>query len=256
MPTRRLTRRVKPEPETKTWLRGEGKGTRPCVPTMERRLGNYERYSLSRANIGIPPVLAFVAVLEAAPAHSAVVAAVGILLSRYPLLSCVVEDRRTRTPSFQTRSVKPEEVAGEEDASGRGGETIGDALLLGLEEAARLDLEAGPLWRVFVLGGLAGEEVGGGDGGGGEGARLLLSCSHVISDGAGTKALFGELLALILRPAQPHQGELDVPAVLPASMESSIDVRPSFGVLLPEVFNSLVTPLLPSFLRPLPPPPT
>lgn len=207
---------------------------------IERPLGNYERYSLSRTLVGMPPVLSFVASLPTAPDRSAILHAITTLLKRHPLLSSTIQDVRTTAPRFISRDVAPEEVLKVDDGSASG--TVEEALLAGLSEGEKIDVEKGPLWRVLYL-------PSRGEGGGK--AKLVLVVNHTVSDGVGTKALLAELLQLGFSPKTAAANESVVPA-LPVSMEASIDVRPPILLLVREVFLELILPHLPAFLQPSP----
>lgn len=204
---------------------------------MERPLGHYERYSLSRTLVGMPPALAFVATLPTAPQRSDVVQAIAVLLRRYPLLSCVVTDTRTTSPKFVAREFSAEEVVKVDATRGDGGGTTEEALLAGLGEAKRIDVEEGPLWRVLY------EPSS-------ESARIVLAANHTVSDGAGCKALLAELVLLIYHPEEIRIDTAGPTMAL--TMESSVDVRPPVLLLLREVFLELVAPRLPAFLQPTP----
>ncbi|KAL8290427.1 hypothetical protein RQP46_002685 [Phenoliferia psychrophenolica] len=188
----------------------------------------------------MPPALAFVASLPTTPSTSALLVAITSLLQRYPLLSCVITDVRTTTPIFKQRAVIADEVLMvEEEAEPR---TAEEALLFGLEAAAKIDVEEGPLWNVHFLR-TKGEEGP---------SRLILAVNHTVSDGAGTKALLVELLNSIFSP-NPSETPEEALTTLPPTMEASIDVRPPWLLMLREVFAALIVPRLPSLLRPTPP---
>ena len=203
---------------------------------MDRRLGNYERYSLSRTLIGMTPALSFVASLPITPDPTTILVAVTTLLKRHPLLSCVVSDTRTTRPRFETRAILADEVVRVETKD----RTVEEALLFGLQEAANINVEEGPLWKVVLLI-EQGRAVP---------SRLVLAVNHVVSDGAGTKQLLAELLALIFHTNSSPLAGYESPTGLAPTMEVTVDVRPPWLLVLREVFNSLIAPRLPSIIRP------
>lgn len=224
--------------------------------TTARQLGNYERYSLARANIGHPIVVTFVATFSSSSSGSisepVLLQAITTLLSKYPLLRSVVKDRYTKTPSYQ---VLPLSITAEEVEEG----SISAIKVLRIEEEdplstlttdqyllraqlkgeSEFDLEKGPLWEVLWVKG--------------EKERLILAVNHVVSDGSGTRNLFGELLGLVnslVKGTNLATTQTIVNQVLPPSLESTIDLRPSYLFMIRTIFNVLVIPLLPLWLKP------
>lgn len=217
---------------------------------MERELGFFERYSLSRTLLAVPPLLVFTASFPVSSSSRRVTSAdisnaIPLLLAKFPLLSSSIEGARTRNPRFKTRVVSVDEVLKLETGASRSGE---DALLLGIAQGATLDVEKGPLWGVIWAPSNGIE---------GDGARdmLILHLNHVVADGQGTAVLLAELLKLLRLPPVVEQIAMDSP--LPPSLESSIDCRPSYTALLSLVYGRYVKPRLPilPFLAPEGPPP-
>ncbi|KAI5474415.1 chitin deacetylase, carbohydrate esterase family 4 protein [Pseudohyphozyma bogoriensis] len=161
--------------------------------------------------------------------------AVGELLELYPLLRCCVIDEKTRQPKYEVREVAVGEVL-KVEASGSA--SVEELLERCLGEGPKMDVTKAPLWRVVL------HQTDSGD-------RIALYANHVISDGGGLKALFGELLALI--SASPPK--LSSSSTIPPTQESSYDMRPSYRFIAGVISNELVVPLLPFFLRSKPPPP-
>lgn len=209
-----------------------------------RQLGNYERYSLSRTLCGLAPTVTFHASIPASAASdkitpATVTTAIEHLLARYPILRCVITGTKTRTPSYQEQEVKPKEVL----RAVEGGVKVGvaDERLLeeATEDAATWDLETAPLWRVTLYTASKEEDK----------VRIVLAMNHTLSDGSGTRNIFAELLSLLHSPlATPSTVE----TTLPPSQESTIDHRPSTRHMLGVVFQELILPALPSFIRPTP----
>lgn len=69
-----------------------------------RPSGSYERYSLSRALIGFPPVLVFVAHLKFALTGDDLASAVNELLQLYPLLGCCIPEASKPQPYWSTNA--------------------------------------------------------------------------------------------------------------------------------------------------------
>ncbi|GAA5839492.1 hypothetical protein JCM11251_002740 [Rhodosporidiobolus azoricus] len=203
-----------------------------------RPLGPYERYSLARAHVGVPPTVAFTALLPLAafrcrsPSDSTppVHAAVNSLLDRYTLLRCGVTDRTTTKPRYIFHDgLTAEQVVGE-GPTGSDASTAA-ALEAAMECGARLvegvgtsdagfDLTNGPLWRVWV----------GSNGENGQ-RRLTLIVHHVISDGTSTRNIMSELLALMRDPPENEKPRVEG---VPPTFEQSYDTRPDpSGALSP-----------------------
>ncbi|GAA5891673.1 hypothetical protein JCM5296_005507 [Sporobolomyces johnsonii] len=206
-----------------------------------RPLGNYERFSLCRTTTGNAPVVVFIALLpstsSATPVRARLLNAISQLLVRYPLLNCSVADPRTTRPCFRLHDgVTADQIVEERAAEER--LTAEDALLQGIEAGKGLDVEAGPLWKVWLCGEDDVSE-----------RRLVLILSHIVSDGSGARNLFAELLSLLHPMATPP-----VPASttgpFPPTLESTVDVRPSTLHLVRIVFSEIIAPRLPSFIRP------
>ena len=217
---------------------------------MERPLGHFERYQLTRALVSCEPILSLVASFppQLRISGGAVQAAIATLLARHPLLSCVVADPQSCQPSFHSRDVQPVEVL--EEIQVEAGSAVEDALLLGIKVGSKLSLETGPLWKVTLLESTAAmarvsgvpEDVS---------RRLMLSVHHVIADGMGTKGMLEELVALVCAPSPDLAS---VKSVAAPSLEFTIDIRPSTTQLLSTILTALVlpklVPYLPPFLRP------
>ncbi|BGP38956.1 hypothetical protein JCM10450v2_002913 [Rhodotorula kratochvilovae] len=204
--------------------------------TAERALGPYERYSLARARAGVAPVVAVTALLDAANVDVATVTkAIQTLIARYALLRCSVADAVTTTPRFQRRAVEASEVLDEDAEVGK---DVDEALLAALEAGVELDVEKAPLWRVWLS---AADSQGR--------RRVTLAVHHVLSDGSSTRNIFAELLKHI---CEPSTDGVTVDATPAPSLEETVDVRPSKLTLAKVIFNELLAPKLPSFLRPAP----
>ncbi|GAA6029661.1 hypothetical protein JCM8097_000990 [Rhodosporidiobolus ruineniae] len=207
--------------------------------TTLRPLGYYERFSLARTQSGVAPTVAFTAVVDpTSPIEDATVhRAIAVLLARYPLLSCTVADRTTTKPRFaRNDALEPNDILAALPSDSTKNAEV--ALLAALEAGQTIDLDKGPLWRVWI------NDVG-------EGCqRVTLAVNHCLSDGTGTRNLFSELLALLHSP-------VDVPTkeeTLATSMEDTVDCTFGGLRLAKFVFSEVVLPNLPSFLRSLPPP--
>ncbi|GAA5900651.1 hypothetical protein JCM6882_000931 [Rhodosporidiobolus microsporus] len=209
--------------------------------TALRPLGLYERYSLARAQSGVPPIVAFTALLPtSSPLDlTTVQAAVTTLLSRYPLLECAIADRVTSKARFRARdeTTASEIVFAEGQAGGDAEDALKAALAYGEDGEGGFDLGNGPLWRVWV----SGE---------GERTRISLAVHHTISDGTGSRNLFAELLSLLRTPATDAAPVSD--GIAP-SLEETINT--SLGALgfAKVVFSKVLVPALPSFLQPTAP---
>ncbi|GAA5918512.1 hypothetical protein JCM1841_003274 [Sporobolomyces salmonicolor] len=207
-----------------------------------RPLGNYERYSLCRTNTGNAPIVVFTAVLPSTPSPAVLVRsrllnAISQLLVRYPLLNCSVADPHTSHPCFRLR----DDLTADQIVEERAAEewlTAEDALLQGIEAGQGLDLEAGPLWKLWLGGKDDGSE-----------RRLVLIVSHIVSDGSGVRNLFAELLSL-LHPAATPPAPDSTTGGFPPTLESTVDLRPSTLHLVRTVFSQLIVPRLPFFIRP------
>ncbi|GAA5871282.1 hypothetical protein JCM1840_004402 [Sporobolomyces johnsonii] len=206
-----------------------------------RPLGLYERYSLCRTNTGNAPVVVFTALLPSTfsetPVRSRLLNAISQLLARYPLLNCAVAGPRTTQPCFRLRDdVTAEQIVEERAAEER--LTAEDALLQGIEAGRGLEVEAGPLWKVWLCGE---DDVGE--------RRLVLIVSHIVADGSGARNLFAELLSL-LHPMATPSSPASTTGPFPPMLESTVDLRPSTLRLVRTVVSEIIAPRLPSFIRP------
>ncbi|BGP14941.1 hypothetical protein JCM10213_007257 [Rhodosporidiobolus nylandii] len=203
-----------------------------------RPLGKYERFSLARAQTGVAPIVAFTALLPPSVTVEAatVLAAVQALLGRYPLLRCVVAGRTTTKPHFAIK----DGLTAAEILDERSQATVEEALSAALEAGRVFDLDAGPLWKVWLSAA---------DGHGR--SRLTLAVHHTIADGSGTRNLFAELLSLVRTPAAAEVPKEAASAA--ASLEDTVDMRLSKFRLAKVVFSEIILPSLPTFLRPAPP---
>lgn len=205
---------------------------------MSRPLGLYERYSLTRTQMGAAPILSFIATVSGRSFEREEVArATAELLRRYPLLRSVIIEGRSKEPKYSITDITVDQVL--EERTGKG-ETIEDLLSFGLEEGQLLDAEKGPLWKVFLFTSTDGDPQ-----------RLLLVINHTICDGVGARNLMAELLQLIRTPTTSEPV-----MALPPSQDTSVDLRPTYTQLASTVYAELVAPHLPSFLRARPAPPT
>ncbi|KAL8293346.1 hypothetical protein RQP46_000047 [Phenoliferia psychrophenolica] len=179
-----------------------------------------------------------------------ILAAIARLLKRYPILTCGIEGPATNTPAFKTRPLEPGDIINEVPVAHGIGPEITDSLYLGLKTVESIDLTAGPLWRVTLL-----ETPASGDTTSSEvQTRIVLGVAHVLSDGVGAASLMAELLDLIRDPqTNPDTSVLAKPT---PTLESTVDIRPSFLQILKTIYKYVILPklrcLLKSRLRLLP----
>ncbi|KAM0751088.1 hypothetical protein T439DRAFT_380101 [Meredithblackwellia eburnea MCA 4105] len=214
---------------------------------MSRQLGNYERYSLTRTLLGMPPCVALIAELTHPVEAGDLRQVINTLLARFPLLSCKVVGVDTVEPKFESVEVTPDDVlVVRKEVDEESDPTA--FLEVGLAAGKEIDITKGPLWRVVGFEGIAGPS--------GKLSRVLLVVNHVVSDGSGSKTLFAELLRLVASPASSNTNRIDESTIaFPPTLEETIDVRPSTFHLLRVIAIELLVPKLPAFLRPAPPSP-
>ncbi|GAA6012684.1 hypothetical protein JCM11491_002528 [Sporobolomyces phaffii] len=208
---------------------------------MEQRpLGDYERYSLARHNVGHAPAVVFTAQLASdsdSLSPRALVTAIHTLLTREPLLSSSIPDPTAETPHYRLeRDLDPADVLVELDRIGHAG-ADDDALLDGLRAINDLDLTCAPLWRVFLYRSDPATKR----------TRIAVATHHTLCDGTASRNLFVEILTLLRTTPSPPSAE-SVARPFPPSLEATVDVKVSKFLLLQTFLSSLVTPYLPSFL--------
>ncbi|GAA5932272.1 uncharacterized protein JCM15063_001176 [Sporobolomyces koalae] len=204
------------------------------MTTIQRRLGDYERYSLARHNIGHAPGVIFTALVSSV---ANVERAIESLLTREPLLSSSVHGARTTEPRYeQHEHIRPDQVWIARNQLAPSPEQV---LLDGIRDMTDMDISIAPLWRVYTYqkdpeSGLT---------------RVAVAAHHVIGDGSATRNLFSEFLTLLRDPAAETLSSA-APVSFPPSLDESIDVRPSKWYLLRTFTSMLVAPRLPAFLYP------
>jgi hypothetical protein len=201
------------------------------------RLGLHDRYCLSRHLIGAPPILVFGAALPASSSTyetSDVIRVSNELLERHVWLRYAI-DVNAHPPKW---TLNPAIAASDVVVSTQADLSLDEILLSGILSGDSFDLEKGPLWRVHLQTPRVGEST-----------TVMLVVHHAAFDGCGTSQLFGQLLSGLLSPASIS----DAPkSDIPPMVEKTIDMRPSYGHLVGEVWKSLVVPRLPAFLQPAP----
>lgn len=225
---------------------------------MSRTLSLHERFSVSRRNVGFPPVVVAAAILEldADAGDSLATLAqelnhrIEALLEQYPLLGCKVVDARTRTPSWAPISPPPtardilftSSTAVEDSGSSKADDILSKVLSAELASIRTpSDQQQGPLWRVCLTPLLNTQQC-----------VVSLTCDHVINDGRGTFTLFQLLLKsdqhqpeannIVINMAEkPSRSTLSIP---PAS-DKIFDFRPSTSYMMGMIFHELVLPVLP-----------
>ncbi|PWN19614.1 hypothetical protein BCV69DRAFT_26708 [Microstroma glucosiphilum] len=203
--------------------------------TASHPAGFHERWSLTRDNVGAPPILVFIAESEDSLRSKTVIRErlsnrVHLLLQAYPLLSCCVADARTRSPAFVQREVLAEEVC-----SFSASESATSASRLFSDRFNRpqsFDVQKGPLWKVDIV-----EDEAPGA------YFVVMTAHHSMVDGRGAANLFQLLLSA---EALPEEGRL---LGLPPRSEDVIAMAPSWSYILPKAFFGLVLPRLPALLR-------
>lgn len=222
-----------------------------------RRLGAWETYTVSKANILCPSTVSFLATFPLTPASPTstpagllthpvnpdnVKLAITHLLREHPLLRCGIAGGRTRTPSFALRDdTAPEEVlVVVPDADKSEAEVLDEQVNTGLT----FDGSRGPLWRVTLY--EATRE--------GAGPRLCLTMAHTLGDGGAIKAAFHKLLVLV-HPSNASTLSVmpTLVSTLPPSLEDTVNVKPTFPAMLRLVKDELIKPKLRPILPPRPP---
>ncbi|ORY66813.1 hypothetical protein BCR35DRAFT_354847 [Leucosporidium creatinivorum] len=168
---------------------------------LTRLVPRSDFWQLALLSLGHPSVIAFHASLPPSASNltqATAERAASHLLAKYPLLRCGLERPQDAPPSLRMRqTVVPSEVVKVETQKAE--ETLArtstDLLSRALEEGWRFQWDAGPLWRVQMVGGRAD--------GAWKATRLVLSIAHLISDGIGARRLFGELLSLLKSNEKP-----------------------------------------------------
>jgi hypothetical protein len=202
--------------------------------------GGYELFSLARTLIGFPPVLAFAATLNPAPTPDVLMSEIDALLSRYPLLSCCVPNPRVPRPTYERNlSLKAQDIVRlVSSAAPSTPELLGKHM----EEANTFDVKTGPLWRVTLYQPSEGSK-----------ATLVMSLNHLLNDGLGTRNMFSEIISKVSSTSAVTGSQDDTTVALaafPPTLEETVDVRPGWMQLFEVLFAEVLTPLLPSFLRP------
>lgn len=219
---------------------------------MSRNLSLHERFSVSRRNVGFPPVVVAAAILELDVDAGDSIAALGRELERkiealfvqYPLLGCKVVDSRSRTPSWAPISPAPtahdvlliSDMIPED--SGSNDDVLSRVLAAELASIRTTsDQQQDPLWRVCLTPLNPRQCI------------VNLTCDHVLNDGRGTLTLFQLLLKrdepeanIVINMAEkPIAQALHIP---PAS-DKIFDFRPSTSYMVGVIFHELVLPVLP-----------
>lgn len=204
-----------------------------------RQLGYFERWSLTRARLKIPPIIVFLATLPSAEITLArVEAACQHLLNRHAALRCAIDDISTRQPRLAARDITGRDVAFLDQTPSAALPTE-QLLQRFLVDGLSFLLEKGPLWKVVLLLPSQGEPL----------PRVALLIEHVLADGTGARNLFAELLSLLHNLPTSSS---PVSSALPPSLEATVDTRPSYRTLLSVVWNELLSPRLPAIIRPAP----
>ncbi|GAA5880746.1 hypothetical protein JCM16303_004336 [Sporobolomyces ruberrimus] len=205
--------------------------------TTQRSLGLYERYALAMSGLGHAPAVAVSCLLPTSSGLNStnLLAAITALHRQEPHLRSEVTDSRTIEPKFYTNDdIEPERVLVERIGVAHSAE---QALLDAMEELVALDVTQAPLWRVWTY--EADPET--------NDRRLVVGIHHLLADGTAAKNLFTDFLALLRSPSSREESN-DIPC--PPTLESTIDLRPSWRTLLRTGLSEFVLPKLPSFLRP------
>lgn len=205
------------------------------VDDIPRPLGAYERYSLARSRVGAPPVLAFLCTLPSSAESvgiDRIRAACNELVEQYPLLACTIIDIRTRVPKIGTKPNLEAEVSERDLQGGDDTSILGDLL----EQGRCLDLEEGPLWKVFWSKATSGRP------------KLAIVVNHVVTDGLGARELLADLIRLVASPG----GCANAVSALPPTLESTVPVKPGLRHIVQTVAAELIVPRLPTWIRPSP----
>lgn len=207
--------------------------------SVQRRLGNYERFSLARHNVNQAPAVAFTALLPSARLdRNDLLEAIDTLLRKEPLLRSSVVDGKTPDPKFSLLDrVEADKVLIERTETGIQAE---EALLEALRTINDLDVEKAPLWRVWIYAENSETKL----------RRIVVGTHHLLADGTAARNLFTEILTLLRTPSS----DIEEARPFPPSLEETVDVRPSTLSLVKTIFSELLLPKLPSFLRPTPSP--
>lgn len=166
---------------------------------------------------------------------------VQLLLAAHAILSCHVHDGQSRTPRFARGVGSGAVTAGEivQLLQQDGGEdiTIEDVLSQELQQAGPLaDMAQAPLWSVKV------RSLGTSNS-----SLVSLTTHHVLNDGRGSAALFRAILS---NSSDDAGLDTSLSQSLPPVSDSFLPIRPSWSYMVPIVFQELIVPRLPLFLRP------
>lgn len=169
------------------------------------------------------------------------------MLAAYPLLSCHIHEAQSRKPKCARpkaeHGVQVQDVLTPMARSDQSHcESIEDILA---QETHPLpcsfdDLSKAPLWKVQVR-----RDTTSSDNSNSRYSSLvILTIHHAISDGRGT----ANLLQHILGDGEITSSGSD--GIIPPASDSFLPLKPSLAYMLPIVFQELIIPRLPAFLRP------
>ncbi|KZV99294.1 hypothetical protein EXIGLDRAFT_699306 [Exidia glandulosa HHB12029] len=213
--------------------------TQGLDPRKIRELGSFERYSLSRHLIGLPPIPVFAAELKDPVGRNALSFAVKELVGRYPLLRCCIPEANKPHPYWATNYDLDDAAIISVVHDSR--MTVSEILAESASGITSMDLRSGPLWTVTLHSSNAAKA-----------SILVLAVHHVLSDGIGGKNLFSELLQLVSHPNPVVESTLTSSTDIAPTLEATVNVRPSWTVLLLIILKKLLLRRLPAWLRPKP----
>ncbi|KAN0063807.1 hypothetical protein ACQY0O_003858 [Thecaphora frezii] len=225
-------------------------------PFVPRHLGFHERFSLARANIGHPPIVAIVGTFRLAPQHiyALLCRRIHALLPLLPLLrSRVSHAHRPDTNFLPCDSLLASHIVHLGPPT-----SYTPAQLLQHTKsrwANEVDVTIGPFWNVHVrpLADETGAET--------DVTVVVLATHHTMVDGKGAMNLYETLLAaqspldsdLAQWSEADHQwlhtltGGLQ-DGRLPPISDEDLDMRPTWSFLVPVIFREIVLPRLPSWI--------
>ncbi|WWC62843.1 uncharacterized protein I303_105441 [Kwoniella dejecticola CBS 10117] len=216
----------------------------------KRYLSLYERYSVSRRNIGFPSVIFFIVsypTSSSLPSDAFLEDRIRKLQERLPLLNAEIRDYNTSKPYFAVRDEirDPRDILFQtkyEPESSRQSEMEDIFIKEPLRLITKEDFYSGPSWQVRKHVHRSQNPAQA------ESSRayLTLSIDHAFSDGQGSLSILRYLLAGDDETCQsiPHE-----PLERVTRYEDTINIKPSMRYLLPIIFDKLLVPKLPSFLQ-------
>ncbi|KAL1743213.1 hypothetical protein HDZ31DRAFT_65217 [Schizophyllum fasciatum] len=209
-----------------------------------RKLSLHERFSLMRRNLSFAqPISALLAYpSQSLPTVESFSRRITELQEHFPLLRCEVVNPKTRDPAFRLRPAlyAPEEILRQESYAPEAGEDEKDRKEKILHnELKRMGSEglSRPLWQVTLFTPSTLSESG-------TMSYLTLSADHILLDGKGLALLTHALLAPDIT-SLPTETLEAIPL-----LEDTVNLRPSYAYLLPVVWQELIVPKMPSFLKP------